>query len=159
MGRYYTQLVCMNGHQITDRLETFTGMKNFCSDCGSQTISCCQQCNSPISGDYEVSGIVSIGFQTATPSYCSNCGNSFPWTKKLLDSAFELLALDTNLDVTTKELIKNALPDLIVDTPATNLAVARYQIYIGRTSRVVKDAMHNLLVDVVSETVKKSLFS
>ena len=58
MGRYYTQLVCMNGHQITDRLETFTGMKNFCSDCGSKTISCCQQCNSPISGDYEVPGVI-----------------------------------------------------------------------------------------------------
>ena len=78
--------------------------------------------------------------------------------KKLLDSAVELLALDTNLDVTTKELIKNALPDLIVDTPATNLAVAKYKTYISRTSSVVKDALHNLLVDVVSETVKKSLF-
>lgn len=47
----------------------------------------------------------------------------------------------------------------IVDTPATNLAVAKYQTYIGRTSMVVKDAMHNLLVDVISESVKKSLFS
>ena len=158
MGRYYTQLVCMNGHQITDRLEEFYGTKNFCSDCGSETISCCEKCNSPIPGDYAVSGVVSIGFETPTPSYCPNCGNPFPWTEKILDSAVELLALDTNLDIATKELIKNSLPDLLVDTPATNLAVAKYQTYIGRTSKIVKDAMHNLLVDVVSETVKKSLF-
>ena len=36
------------------------------------------------------------------------------WTQKILDNALELLSLDTELDDDTKELIKNAIPCLLV---------------------------------------------
>jgi hypothetical protein len=92
------------------------------------------------------------------PNYCYSCSKPFPWVEKTLENAVELLALDSKLDSETKEAIKNALPDLLVETPTTNVAVAKYKTYILKASEIVKDGMHNLIVDVVSETVKKSLF-
>lgn len=159
MGKYYTQLVCLNGHQITDRLESFSGIKDFCKDCGSPTISKCQSCDKSILGHYEVSGVVYIGSSTAdVPSYCPSCGEAFPWTSNILSNAVELISLDTQLDEKTKNIIKSAIPDLLIDMPATNVAVAKYKLNISKATKVVKDSMYNMLIDVVSDTAKKAFF-
>lgn len=59
MGRYYTQLVCMNGHQITDKLETLMERKIFALFLDPKLLPVARKCNSPIFGDYEVSCVVS----------------------------------------------------------------------------------------------------
>lgn len=158
MERYYTQLVCMNGHQVTDRLETYSGIKNYCKDCGSKTISTCQNCSTSITGDYEVPGVVALGFETPVPSYCPFCGEAYPWTSKIIENAVELVAIDNNLDEHSKSIIKNTLPDLLVETPTTPVAANKFKMVMEKASNSIKDGMYNLLVDTVSETVKKVIF-
>lgn len=96
---------------------------------------------------------------SAKPYYCHNCGAPYPWTQKILDNAVELLSLDDELDSSSKELIKSAIPDLIVDTPTTPIAIAKYRKGIANAGQIIKDSLRQLLIDVISETAKKTLFS
>ncbi|MDA9429117.1 hypothetical protein B834_1605 [Enterococcus mundtii 1A] len=57
-----------------------------------------------------------------------------------------------------KALIKAAIPDLLVDTPKTKLAEAKFKKGFSNASKLVKDSLYNLLVDVLSESVKKTIF-
>jgi hypothetical protein len=91
MGQYDIQQVCLNGHQITDRYGSAPQFRrSYCPTCGASTIHACPACNTPIKGDYDVPGVVAIGFKTRVPPFCDNCGNPFPWAEKLKRTADEL---------------------------------------------------------------------
>ena len=70
----------------------------------------------------------------------------------------QLLSLDDELDSSSKELIKSAIPDLIVDTATTPIAIAKYRKGIANAGQIIKDSLRQLLIDVISETAKKTLF-
>ena len=148
--------ICSNGHVVS---ENFSNYQKYCSICGEKTFSICENCKSPIQGSLNMIQAALFGEKPYTiPYYCHSCGSPYPWTIKILDNAVELISLDEELDDESKELIKNAIPNLIVDTPATPLAVAKYKKGMKKAGKVLKDCMYNLLIDVVSETVKKMLF-
>lgn len=148
--------ICLNGHVISKFQSNY---QEYCSQCGAKTYSNCGHCNSPIHGVTEIKGAVVLGERPYTkPNYCYKCGKPYPWTEKILNNAIELLALDDELDDSTKQLIKTAIPDLLVETPSTPLAVAKYQKGISNAGQILKNSLRSLLIDVLSETVKKSLF-
>lgn len=153
---YHGATICLNGH-VLSKYDTHSN--KFCSICGSTTISYCLSCKRNINGLSNPSGIAVVGKRPYTkPNYCEYCGEPHPWTQTILDNAIELLALDTELDQPTKDIIKTAIPNLLVDTPLTPVAVAKYQTGIEKTGKIIKDGLYNLLVDVASDTAKKTLF-
>lgn len=157
--KIYTQEICLNGHQIDISSESNEDPNPpiYCEICGEKTIRTCQNCHEVIDGRRQypnVYGMVSVSI----PSYCRSCGKPYPWTETVLASATELIALDTDLSSEDKDLIKSAIPDLIVDTPKTQVAAAKYQIVMSKATKFVKDGLYNLLVDVASETAKKIIF-
>lgn len=153
---YNRATICLNGHIVSKYEANF---QKHCSTCGLETYSNCTNCQSPIHGLADIKGVAIIGKRPYDlPYYCYNCGAPYPWTQKILNNAVELLGLDDDLDNATRELIKNAIPELLVDTPTTPLAIAKYRKGIAHAGQIVRDSMRQLLVDVVSETVKKSLF-
>ncbi|OUB49948.1 DUF2321 domain-containing protein [Bacillus thuringiensis] len=155
----YYQLICKNGHQISFWHKLHGNSTKFCEKCGSNTIETCQNCEHPIEGYYYVSGFISLGPETfPVPFYCKHCGNPYPWTTTILENAVELVSLDEELDENAKEIIKNAIPDLLVDTPTTPLAVARYKKHIAKGSQLLKSGLHNLLSGAVTDAVNNSLF-
>ncbi len=80
MGTYDTQQVCLNGHQITDSYHRSPEFRRkFCNKCGAATIHACPNCGTEIKGEYDVPGVVAIGFRTPVPSHCESCGAPFPW--------------------------------------------------------------------------------
>ena len=155
MGHYNNATICLNGHVVSKYQANY---QKFCSKCGKETYSKCPECNSPIHGKYEVDGIVDLSGSYNRPDYCYNCGAPYPWTKIILDNAVMLVSLEDELDESMKELIKTAIPDLITETPATPIAIAKYKKGIKCAGDILKNSMRQLLIDVVSETVKKSLF-
>lgn len=158
MGQQF-QKVCINGHQISVVSTHPKDPEEFCQKCGKKVISTCQECHYPIEGYYKVEGIVDLRARTAElPYYCKKCANPYPWTQLILESATELLTLDDEISDTDKELIKTAIPDLLVDTPKTKLAEAKFKKGFSKASALVKDSLYNLLVDVLSESVKKTIF-
>jgi len=83
MGTYDVQQVCENGHQITASYHTSPEFRRkFCYRCGAATIHACPNCGAGIKGEYDVPGVVAIGFKTPVPSHCENCGKPYPWTEK-----------------------------------------------------------------------------
>lgn len=90
--------------------------------------------------------------------YCYNCGNPYPWTESIINSAVEILSLDEELSKENINILKNAIPDLLVDTPQTPVATARYKRFLDKTQNFIKNSLYQLFVDVLSDTVKKSLF-
>lgn len=154
-GYYENATICINGHVVSSSKANYT---SFCNSCGKSTISNCSNCSTSIRGNYEVPGVAVIGFPYYKPSYCYSCGHPFPWTETLINNAVELIALDENLSDEDKAIIKSALPDLIVETPTTPLATAKYKKFVPKAAKYIQDGLKNLLVDVASETVKKSLW-
>lgn len=157
MGYYKNATICKNGHVLSD---SNANSQKYCDLCGKETISKCQKCSTLIQGEYEVTDFIDLSPSTYDhPNYCYNCSNPFPWTQLVIDNAVELVALDENLTENNKELIKNIIPDLLIDTPTSPIAQAKYKITMSKATNVVKNAMYNLLVDVISETAKKTIFS
>ena len=75
-----------------------------------------------------------------------------------MDSAIELLSLDEDLDSDTKSIIKNAIPNLLVETPETPIATAKYRSAIGIAGQILKDSLYQLLVDCITESAKKVIY-
>lgn len=143
--------ICKNGHldKITDIF--ISPKRPYCSLCGEQNISQCTNCRHFIT--------VFSDAKNNVPNYCFSCGNPFPWTEKLLNNAVNLVSLDEGLTEEQKFIIKNAIPDLIIESSTTPVAQAKYKKYMSNAAEYVQEGTRNLLIDVVSESVKKSLFS
>ncbi|KOS61715.1 DUF2321 domain-containing protein [Lysinibacillus agricola] len=154
-GYYDNATICLNGHVSSSRSSNYT---KHCKTCGETTISNCESCNASIQGKYIVPGVLDLASKYKRPAYCHNCGLQYPWTSRVIENAIELLALDEDLPDDHKETIKLALPDLLVEKPSTPVAIAKYKKYIDKTQSYIKDGLKNILVDVVSETVKKSIW-
>ncbi|MFJ5564795.1 DUF2321 domain-containing protein [Lysinibacillus xylanilyticus] len=153
MTFYNNATICTNGHVISS---TTSNSTPYCKSCGKETISKCQHCETTLRGAFESEYSFEINY--GAPSYCYICGKPFPWTEILINNAVELISLDDDLSDEIKEVIKNALPDLIIDTPSTPVATAKYKKFIPSAAKYVQDGLRNILIDVTSETVKKSLW-
>ncbi len=78
-----TMQVCLNGHVINEGFrENPQRNKDFCDRCGKKTITNCPNCDKPIPGDLQDTGVVTIGFLPSAPEFCEHCGEKFPWTHK-----------------------------------------------------------------------------
>lgn len=155
VGYYQEATICINGHVISYSKANYT---KYCQDCGKKTVSTCGSCSKPIKGSYALLEFGDIGGTYFKPYYCPECGEAYEWTTRILEHAFELISLDDDLPDEHRKIIKDAIPDLITETTASPLAAAKYKKHIGKAAGYVKDGLHNLLIDVVSETVKKSLW-
>ena len=154
MRDYFTATICVNGH-IVDFYHA--DAQKFCSVCGKHTLSYCTHCRAPIRGR-ENDGITRINQKERLDYYCYNCNGPYPWTEKLISSATELIALDGGIDADTRELLITAIPDLIVETPYTPVAVARYSRFLAKAPTLIRDTMYQLLIGVLSESSKSILF-
>lgn len=154
-GYYERATICLNGHVCSSYDANY---RKHCKICGETTVSNCQSCNTPIQGRYTIPSVVDLASRYRKPSYCHNCGHAYPWTTRVIENAIELLALDEDLPEDQKEIVKLALPDLLVEKPSTPVAVAKYRKFIPKAATYIQDGLKNILVDVVSESVKKSIW-
>lgn len=75
-----TMQVCLKGHVINAGVHAYPQYnKDYCNTCGEKTITSCPNCNNPIPGDMQDTGVAVIGFRHNAPAFCEKCGNSFPW--------------------------------------------------------------------------------
>ena len=79
-----TMQVCLNGHVINAGFIKYPHRnKDFCDSCGEKTITNCPnpECDEPISGDRQDTGVVSF-IQRPAPDFCTYCSEAFPWKNK-----------------------------------------------------------------------------
>lgn len=155
---YDTAQICLNGHVITESLKTSPARAQaFCSECGAATISACPSCNEPIRGYYHIPGTIGFGRMSGTPSFCHACGAMFPWLTAAMDAANQLA--DLELGNSAADTVKEALPDIVSETPRTKVAAIKMKKVLDTAGPVVGDMFRDILINVLSETAKKVLFS
>lgn len=158
MGTYDVAQVCVNGHTITSRAAGKPELlSKACPECGAKTITTCPECNTRIRGEYDVEGIWILGSTFTVPKYCHNCGSPYPWTKSKLEAITMLLDEDENLDFGTKCRAIEVLPDLLAETPKTELAAARWKKLLSGTSKFVGDSIRSIFVEIGAEVALKLL--
>lgn len=157
-SHYDTAQICINGHVINTTAESSPqSNQKYCTECGAQTITVCPHCNTSIRGHYHVEGVIFL-FEYKKPAYCYNCGQAFPWTESSLQAATELADELESLSQKEKEQLKNSFSDLVRNTPKTVVAETRFKKIMKKAGGDACEGMKAILIDVVSETVKKSIF-
>lgn len=150
----YAARICSNGHVISENISLDTREdEKFCYRCGAPIITRCLHCDTPIRGYYSVPG-----FDYTIPSFCYNCGKAFPWTESKLRAAQELVHSLDNLNESEKEMLAKSIDDIVRDTPRVKAATARFKRLVAKAGKEAVEGFRSLLVDIVSEAVKKSIW-
>jgi len=155
-GAYDTAQVCKNGHGVNSSFHDYPEFNaNFCKDCGEETIIKCDSCDTEIPG--RVREIISIA-KYVPPDYCGGCGEPFPWTERRIETATSLIEEFKELEPDDRKLLQDVLPDLIRDTPETELASKRFKRILGKLTIESYEIAKSVFVNVLSEAAKKSIF-
>jgi hypothetical protein len=147
--------ICQNGHVTNESTKAYPAFsKTFCDICGSRTTTACDCCCQSIRG--RMRGSLSASAISAPP-FCQYCGTAFPWTASKLEAARELVD-ELGLNIPEKSLLNESIDDLVRDTPKAQAAAVRFSRLTERAKPVVKEGFKTLLVEVVSESVKKLMW-
>ena len=149
--------ICLNGHVTngsTQHMPEFS--KAFCDNCGEATITICPECKNPIRGEYW-GGSISLESMKA-PKFCINCGKPFEWTKRKIDSAKELATLSDGFTEADIKDFQNSIENIVSNSPNIEVAKVKYLKYIKKAGVAVSNGLKDILVDIVSETVKKTIW-
>jgi hypothetical protein len=168
-----TAQVCLNGHMVNDRVQSRPELlKKFCPDCGAQTIVFCGECTGMIQGALHSTSMVGGSDYLGTPArpqtrvasgsvraYCHACGKPYPWTRARIDAAKALAAELDELSDADSLLLQSSIDDLVADTPRTDVAIVRFKKVMMKTGKQAADGFKRVLVNVVTEAVRKQLWS
>lgn len=161
MSYYDTAQVCNNGHLITDEAQRNPScLEKKCSQCGAPTITTCPACDAPIRGRYhsEAKSIQYIEYkESVVGAYCYNCGIPYPWTTVAFETAEAIIHEDELLTEEEMNQFCECLPDLIVETPKTILALIHYKKLVDKAASATGPALLKVLIEYLPEMVKKAL--
>lgn len=155
MGYYHVAQICLNGHMITDSSDTYPELCSpYCPKCGAATITACPSCGAPLPGDYDC-GIPIIGSQAPVNAYCHQCGKPYPWTESAIESTKQVILEEESITEPVKNAAIETLPDLISETPKTNLAVVRIKKILSSAGKFTSDAVRQFVIDFGCELAVK----
>ena len=159
-NHYDVAQICENGHVANSRAHDHPDSnQDHCDKCGSPTIMGCPSCQTAIRGYYHVPGIISVFDKYNAPAFCYKCGKPFPWTDARLRAAKDLADELEDLTNDEQESLKKSLDDLIRETPRTRVAEARFKKIMRKVGKDGCASMRSILTDIVSEVVRKTIFS
>jgi len=172
-GWYDTAQICIKGHVINSMSRSHPEHnKKYCDKCGAETITNCQNCNTPIRGYYHeahgayeeldtmVNEILNPLSETMIDyskprSFCHECGKPYPWTEAKIEAAKELSDELDGLNAEERNILKKSLDDIIIDTPQTPVAATRFKKIAAKVGGIAAKQLRELVVDIASETAKK----
>ncbi len=157
-SHYDIAQICENGHVVNSMARDYPNSnQNYCDKCGAPTFINCPSCGSSIRGYYHVPGVIGFSDYTA-PSFCYKCGEPFPWTIAALKAAEELSDELDGLNDDERESLKKSLNELVRETPSTRVAETRFKRIMKKVGKDGYESMQSILTDIVSETVRKTIF-
>lgn len=154
VGTYKIAAVCTNGHVSSDDVEAHPPTPR-CKLCGEVVRTTCANCESSIHGRFEAPGVFALSPTYRPPAYCHQCGSPYPWTSAKLD-ALRILVKEEG-DTQEVERVLEFLNDLVVETPRTDLAFARFKKWTEKVSPTLAKSAWSIVRDLATEAVKKHL--
>ena len=160
MGYFDVAQVCLNGHVITRNAKRSPQFqKKFCDKCGAETIIACPECKTPIQGEYHAEGVFVLGSTMGPPpGFCHNCGRPYAWTQRRIEAATVLADELEDISSEEQETLKRSLDSLVRDSPETELAATRFKRIMAKVGAESYAVMKSILINVVSEAAKKTLY-
>lgn len=155
MYKYHTAQICLNGHAITGDISDGTDEK-FCSKCGASTIAECPHCKIPIRGSWIIEGMASFPF-TKSPAFCKECGEPYPWTELAKESIRATIEEESEFDSEQKEALVEIIPDIMVETPKTQLGITRIKKSLLVAGKFTAEAIRQFIIDFGCEVAIKKL--
>lgn len=147
---YHLAYICENGHPV-DVISDYC-VDRYCTQCGAPIIFQCPICGETINGmEHDCSGSYVV------PSYCRGCGNPLPWTDRAAQATAELLAEDENITTDEANKLVDVFPDIITETPRTQLAVVRLKKAMKNLGSFAAEALKQFVLDFGCELVKRQL--
>lgn len=153
-GSYDTAQVCLDGHVITGSYHDFSyEQQKHCDQCGAATITACPGCTTEIRGHFRG------GFRQeySVSPFCHECGKPYPWTEARLQVALEMIEELEGLSSDDRAALSGTIPDLVRETPRTELAILRFKKLAAKLGKAAGDALYKAAIDVAAEAVKRSL--
>ena len=178
-GWYDTAQICANGHVINwMSISKPEYNRGFCDKCGAPTTTNCQYCDAKIMSYYHAgrftleehdkrmreimdripNAVLDYNTALTLPIFCSNCGKPYPWTEAKLKAAKDLSDELDNLSPAERETLKKSIDDIVCETPQTTVAVSRFKRLVAKAGKPAADAFRDILVDILSEAIKKSIW-
>lgn len=151
---YYCAHVCQNGHGVIE-CEPIV-KKEYCEKCGAEMLDKCPSCRNIIR-EWHISPNVLFTPQYHPINYCRNCGKPYPWTEAALKASAALIDEDEELNDKLRVDAIETLPDLLIETPRTNLAVIRLKKVLSSAGKFTADGLRQFVIDFCCEFVKKQL--
>lgn len=146
--------ICKNGDVLIAR-QPLAG-KEFCEKCGAEMLDKCPSCQSVIREWHTGAGYLGTPkYQRA--AYCKKCGKPYPWTAAAIESSTMLIEEDDELNTELREKAIEILPDIITETPKTNLAVVRLKKVLASAGKFTADSLRQFAIDFGCELAKKQL--
>lgn len=146
--------ICKNGHVLIER-RPIAG-NTYCETCGAEMLEKCPSCQSAIR-EWHINAAYLGTPPYERPAYCKNCGKPYPWTAAALESSAMLIEEDDELSAELREKAIETLPDIITETPKTNLAVVRLKKVLAAAGKFTADSLRQFAIDFGCELAKKQL--
>ena len=151
----YYAFVCENGDTMISSQPLTTPL--FCKKCGTKMLSKCPSCGRAIEEWHRSDDFIAGKPRYARANYCQGCGKPYPWTQTALDAAKELILESEELDILQRQKLAESLPDLITETPKTQVAVVRVRKAMLSVGKFTADGIHQFIIDFGCELAKKQL--
>jgi len=149
-----TAQICLNGH-IINQMTMAMPERNatHCSICGEISITKCSACSTPIKGYYH-SEESSFPIHEV-PKFCSGCGKPYPWTGKKIQLAQELADETKGLNKKEREILKDSIVDIILETPSAEVSANRINNIMIKAGPYLREAILLLLTGFVNDSLLK----
>lgn len=148
---YFTAFICKNGHEISST--TYSCNDKFCTKCGSPIISKCPNCNTTIRGCYDSQFEYLVDYDV--PAYCPACGKPYPWTAAAIEATMYMIQ-ESDIQNTDQEKLIESLPDMIAETPKTQLAAVRYK-KAAAVGGFIAEGLRDFAVNFACESFKHAV--
>lgn len=151
--------ICLNGHLVSEfSVSQPETVVPFCAKCGAAVIRQCDGCQRPIRGYEHIPGAIGSFGAFSAPAHCSNCGRPYPWTRKGIEAARDLIDELDELDDRERDKLKASLDDLVVDTPASQVAVVRVKKALAKAPGATASALAAVIKEIATEAVRRAVF-
>lgn len=155
-----TQRTCLNGHVVDNEADAWGTELNaqpYCQSCGAATINECPACHGSLRGHHKYRPLEP---DPKPDSYCVHCGKALPWTETRIEAVKEIAKHIDALTDEDRTTLSEILPDLVcsANTPRTEIGIVKMKKLLKKGGETFAEGTKRVLIDVVSETIKKVLF-
>jgi hypothetical protein len=152
--KYHPAEICMDGHVKSAVADVERDDRKFCKLCGEPTIEKCPKCGHQIDGLLRTDNSPTILY--VPPKYCAFCGSAYPWMKKILEKASDMID-ETNLSSQEKNQMKASMDAIARNAPGAQADALMIKECIKKIGGQTGSMLKNIAVEIASEKIKDIL--